>query len=143
MTRRRLILLVAVAAVALVAGVVLYRSLHKAPTDCDTMHAMLDYNKQFNERAKNPAGQEGPAPVSDQQYREWADRLKEYAGQVSDETLSGNATTAADLAGRLADLVPRYRAKPDDKGLTREYAGIGIEFGNAVNRLNYACVSAG
>ena len=143
MTRRRLFLFLAVGIVALVAGVLLYRSFHKAPTDCDTVHAMLDYNKEFNERAKTPAGQDAPAPVSDQQYREWANRLKGYAGQMSDETLSGNATTAADLAGRLAALVPKYRAKPDDKGLTREYAGIGIEFGNAINRLDYACLDEG
>jgi hypothetical protein len=41
----------------------------------------------------------------------------------------------------VADLVPKYRAKPDDKGLAREYAEIGIQFGNAINRLEYGCLT--
>lgn len=136
------------AVVAVVAGIVVYRSSHRAPTDCDTVHAMLEYNSQFKDQTKASAATGGTDPVSEQQYREWADRLRDYASRVtasgpSDRGLSGNATTAADLAGRLADLVPKYRANPDDKAVTREYAGIGIEFGNAINRLEYACLDAG
>ena len=55
----------------------------------------------------------------------------------------GRRARVAELAGRLADLVPRYRAKPDDPAAAREYAGLGIEYGNAINRLEYACLRAG
>lgn len=146
MTKRRgvvVALAVVVGIVAVVAGALLYRSLHRGPSDCDTVQAMLDYNSAFNDQTKASSGPDKPVLVSEEQYREWADRLKDYAGQISDETLSGNAMTAADLAGQLADLVPKYRAKPDDPAITRQYAGIGIEFGNAVNRLEYGCLNAG
>jgi len=69
--------------------------------------------------------------------------VRDYAAQISDPELAGKASTAADLAGRLADLVPRYRAKPDDAAAARDYAGLGIEYGNAINRLEYACLPVG
>jgi hypothetical protein len=53
--------------------------------------------------------------------------------------LAARAGTAAELAGKTADLVPRYRAKPEDAAIAQEYAGIGIEYGNAIKRLEYAC----
>jgi glucose/arabinose dehydrogenase len=54
-----------------------------------------------------------------------------------------DGVTAAELAGKTADLVPRYRAKPEDAAIAREYAGIGIEYGNAITRLEYACQDNG
>lgn len=143
MTRRRRLLAgigVFAAVVAVVAGVIWYRSMHRPTSDCDTVSSMIAYNKEFNSRTKESAGTDKAVPVGEQQYREWANRLKEYASRLSDKTLAGNAGAAADLAGRLADLVPKYRAKPDDPAVARDYAGVGIEFGNAFNRLEYACL---
>ena len=128
------------AAVAALVAVLVYRTSHRAPSGCDTVHALIAYNTEFTEEMKSSAGTEKASAVMPDQYREWAARVKNYAGQISDPELSGKADTAAAAAGRLADLVPRYRAKPDDPVIAREYAGLGIEFGNAINRLEYACL---
>lgn len=144
MTRRRVILVGAIvlAVLATAIGVYAYRSPRHSQSGCDTVSALIAYNKEFAQTQKS-AVTDKAAPASPDQFREWASRIKDYADQISDPALSGNAQTAAELAGRLADLVPRYRAKPDDKAVTRDYANIGIEFGNAVNRLDYSCLPAG
>ena len=143
MTRRRGVLVgggVLVAIIAVAVGAWSYSSAHRAPSGCDTVHALIAYNTQFTEKMKSSAGTDKASTVTPEQYREWATRVKDYASQISDPELAGTAGTAADLAGRLADLVPRYRAKPDDAAAVRDYAGIGIEYGNAINRLEYSCL---
>ncbi len=145
MTRRRAVLvggLVVVLAVAAV-GIWMYRSSHRAPAGCDTVQALIEYNAEFATRMKSSADPDKASAVTPDQYREWADRVRDYAGRISEPELSGKANTAADLAGRLADLVPRYRANPDDPAAARDYAGLGIEYGNAINRLEYACLPVG
>jgi hypothetical protein len=145
MTRRRALLVGGgiLAVVAAVVAVLVYRSSPRSPSGCDTVHALIAYNTRFTEQMKSSADTDRASAVTPDQYREWAARVKDYAGQISDPALSGKAGTAADLAGRLADLVPRYRAKPDDAPVTREYAGLGIEYGNAISRLEYACLPVG
>jgi len=145
MNRRRA-LVVGVVVVALLAAVLAiswYRSAHRAPSGCDTVHALIAYNTEFTEQMKSSAGTDKATAVTPDQYRQWAARVRDYAGQISDPELAGKASTAADLAGRLADLVPRYRAKPDDASAARDYAGIGIEYGNAISRLEYSCLPVG
>ena len=116
MSRRRK-LLAAVAAVlavvAVAAGVLLYRSSHRPTTDCDIVHALIEDNNQFRDQMKRSAGQKDSAPASPDEYRAWAGRIKDYAGGISDPKLA------------------------------RDYAGIGIEFGNAISRMEYACLDAG
>jgi hypothetical protein len=134
------------AVVAVFAAVVAlwsYRAAHRAPAGCDTVHELISYNSQFAGQMKSSAGPEGAGAVTADQYRQWAATVKDYAGQIPDPELSGKANTAADLAGRLADLVPRYRSKPDDAAAIRDYAALGIEYGNAINRLEYACLTVG
>ena len=145
MTRRRAVLVggVVVAVLAAVVALWSYRAAHRAPSGCDTVHAMITYNADFTEQMKASTGPDKAGSVTPDQYRDWAARVKDYAGQISNPELSGKANTAAELAGRLADLVPRYRAKPDDPAAARDYAGLGIEYGNAINRLEYACLRAG
>jgi len=143
MTRRRELLVAGAAVVAVAAvltAVLLSRSSHRTTPDCDTVHALIEDNSQFRDQMKESAVKDKSDPASADQYRQWAGRLKDYAGKISDPGLAGNAQTAATLAGRLADLVPKYRAKPDDPATARDYAGIGIEFGNAISRLDYACL---
>ena len=145
MTRRRAILMggVVVAVFAAVVTAWSYRAAHRAPAGCDTVHELISYNSQFAGQMKSSAAREGASAVTADQYRQWAATVKDYAGQIPDPELSGKANTAADLAGRLAELVPRYRAKPDDPAAARDYAGIGIEYGNAINRLEFACLGQG
>lgn len=145
MTRRRVVLVGALAVVVLAAALAVWssRSSHRAPTGCDTVHALIAYNAEFAEQMKASAGQDNARAVPPEEYRQWAARVKEYAGQISNPDLSGNAESAADVAGRIADLVPRYRAKPDDPAVAREYGGLGIEFGNAISRLEYSCLPVG
>lgn len=114
-----------------------------APADCDVVRDLLGYNRQFTEQTKTSAQTNNPELSTLEDYREWAVRLKDYASQVHDPALSAKATSAAELAARTADLVPRYRAKPDDAGVARDYARIGIEYGNAITMLDYACPARG
>lgn len=145
MARRRVVVVGAVAAVLLAAAVAVWlsRPSHRAPAGCDTVRALIGYNAEFAGQMKSSAGDDNARAVAPEEYRQWAARVKEYAGQVSNPDLSGNAESAADVARRIADLVPRYRAKPDDPAVAREYAGLGIEFGNAISRLEYSCLPVG
>lgn len=145
MTRRRAVLVGAavLTLAAVVAGFLLYRSSHRTSNDCATVHAMLEDNNRFRDEMKASAGQKDQSPANADEYHQWAGRMKDYADKISDPDLSDNAKIAAERAARIADLVPKYRAKPDDPTTAREYAGIGIEFGNAVSRMEYACVNAG
>jgi hypothetical protein len=145
MTRRRAVLVGGVVVALLVAAVSVwsYRAAHRAPAGCDTVHSLIAYNTQFAEQMKSAAGTDKAGAVTPDQYREWAARVQDYAGRISNPELAGKANTAADLAGRLADLVPRYRAKPDDAAAASDYTGLGIEYGNAINRLEYACLPVG
>ncbi len=146
MTPRRKLLAAgaaALAVIAVVAGVLLYRSSHRTSPDCDTVHALITDSNRFRDQMKASAGQKDSSPASVDEYRQWAGRISDYAGRISQEDLADQAKIAADRAGRLADLVPRYRAKPDDPATARDYAGIGIEFGNALSRMEYACLNAG
>jgi hypothetical protein len=143
MTRRRKLLVAAavLAVAAVVAAVLLSRSSQRTTSDCDTAHALIADNSRFRDQMKESATKDKSDPASAEQYREWAGRMKDYADKISDPGIAGYAQTAATLAGRLADLVPKYRAKPDDPATARDYVGIGIEFGNAISRLDYACLS--
>ena len=145
MTRRRAVLVggAVVAVVALAVWTFVFRAAHRTPSGCDTVHELIAYNTHFAEQMKASTGPDQASAVTPDQYREWAARVKDYAGRISNPELSGKANTAAELAGRLADLVPRYRAKPDDPAVARDYAGLGIEYGNAINRLEYACLPVG
>jgi hypothetical protein len=146
MTRRRKLLAIAAAVVtliAVVAGLLLYRSSHRGSPDCGTVQALIEDNNRFRDELKASAGQKDSNPASADEYRQWAERMKDYAGKISQPDLADQAKIAADRAGRIADLVPKYRAKPDDPATAREYAGIGIEFGNAISRMEYACLSPG
>ncbi len=144
MTRRRALLVGGVAVVlAAVLATWFYRSSHRAVPGCDTVHALLAYNSQFADQMKSSTAPDKASAVTPERYREWASKMQDYAGQISDPELSGKAQTAADLAGRLADLVPRYRAKPGDPAAAREYADLGIQYGNAISRLDYACLPVG
>jgi|688.fasta_scaffold219632_2 hypothetical protein len=146
MTRRRKLLAAAGAAlvvVAAVVGILLSRSSHRTSPDCDTVRALIEDNSQFRDRMRASAGQKDSDPASAEEYRQWAERMTGYADKISQPDLADRAKIAADRAHRLADLVPRYRAKPDDPATARDYAGIGIEFGNAISRMEYACLDAG
>lgn len=145
MTRRRAVLVSGLVVMLIAAAVAMwmYRSSHRAPAGCDTVHALIAYNTEFAAQMKSAADSDKASSVTPDQYIEWAERVRDYAGRISEPELSGKANTAADLAGRLADLVPRYRANPDDPATSREYAGLGIEYGNAISRLEYACLPVG
>ena len=108
-------------------------------SDCDTVRELVAYNAGFSEQTKASAQTNNPDLSTAEQYRQWAARIKDYAAELADPALAARAGTAAELAGKTADLVPRYRAKPEDAAIAREYAGIGIEYGNAIKRLEYAC----
>lgn len=128
------------AVVAVVAGLLLFGHFSgRAPSDCDTVRDLLAYNKQFTEQTKASAQSNDPGLSTTDQYRQWAARMQEYAAQIDDPALAARARSAAELAARTADLVPQYRAKPDDVEVSRQYARTGIEFGNAVTNLDYAC----
>lgn len=146
MNRRRALLLAgAAAAAAIVAliAVLLFRSSHRGSPDCDTVQAMITDNNRFRDAMKASAGQKDSAPASADEYRRWAAQMEDYADKIADPDLSDNAKIAADRAARIADLVPKYRAKPDDPATAREYAEIGIEFGNAISRMEYTCLNVG
>lgn len=114
-----------------------------APSDCDTVRDLVAYNSQFSEQTKASAKTNNPDLSTTEQYRQWASTIKDYASKLDDPALAARAQTAAELAAKTADLVPRYRAKPDDAAIAREYAGIGIEYGNAIKKLDYACRESG
>lgn len=132
------------AAVAVAVGVFAAVNLRSGPpSDCDTVRDLLDYNRQFSEQTKTSARTNNPELSTAGQYRDWAAGLKDYASRIHESGLSDRAQTAADLAGHIADLVPKYRADPDDVEFSRRYARTGIEFGNAITGLDYACPGAG
>ncbi len=110
------------------------------PSDCDTVRDLIAYNSTFSEQTKTSAQTDNPELLTVEQYRQWADAIQAYAGKLSDPALAAWARTAAERAAKTADLVPRYRAKPNDDAIAREYAGIGIEYGNAIKKLEYACL---
>ena len=141
LTRRRTLLLGGMAAtvVLVVAMLAWQQRSDGAPSDCDTVRELVAYNAGFSEQTKTSAQTNDPDLPTTEQYRQWAATIKDYAATLGDPVLAARAGTAAALAGKTADLVPRYRAKPEDAAIAREYAGIGIEYGNAITRLEYAC----
>jgi hypothetical protein len=141
LTRRRQLLLGGTAAmVVLVVAVLAWQQRSDGvSSDCDTVRELVAYNAGFSEQTKASAQTNNPDLSTAEQYRQWAARIKDYAAELADPALAARAGTAAELAGKTADLVPRYRAKPEDAAIAREYAGIGIEYGNAIKRLEYAC----
>ncbi|MCW1958166.1 MAG: hypothetical protein KIH64_006395 [Mycobacterium sp.] len=137
---RKLVLAGFATVIAVVAALVVAGHLRtRQPSDCDTVRDLLTYNQQFTEQTKTSAQTNNPELSTVEQYRDWAARLKDYSAQIHDPALSARARSAADLAARTADLVPRYRANPDDVEVGRQYARTGIEFGNAITNLDYAC----
>jgi hypothetical protein len=140
-TRRRKLLLGGIAAVVLVAAAAFLAAQLRGPaaSDCDTIRAMLADNQQFTDQTKESAKTNNPDLSTVQQYRDWAVRMKTYAAEVSDPALSAMATTAARLAAGTAEIVPKYRAKPEDPDIARQYARTGIEYGSAITKLEYAC----
>ncbi len=141
--RRKLLLGVIAAVIALVVVLLVFgghlRS--RPPSDCDIVRDMLAYNREFTEQTKTSAQTNDPELSTIEQYRGWAGRLKDDAGRIHDPALSARAGSAAALAAATTDLVPKYRAKPDDAEISRQYARIGIEFGNAITRLDYSCAN--
>jgi hypothetical protein len=140
--RRRLLLgavagVIAVVVASLVAG----QLRDRPPSDCDIVRDLLAYNRQFTEQTKTSAETGNPELSTIEQYRGWAARLKDDAARIQDPALSARAESAATLAAATTDLVPKYRAKPDDAEIRRQYARIGIEFGNAITSLDYSCAN--
>ncbi len=143
MTRRRKLLLGGIAVAIVLAGLLAWQQRSGgAGSDCDTVRDMIAYNAEFSEQAKTSAQTDNPDLSTTEQYRQWASAIKDYASRLADPALAARADTAAQLAAKTADLVPRYRAKPDDAAIAREYAGIGIEYGNAIKKLEYACLES-
>lgn len=144
MTRRRAVLVGGVVFALIAAAIVAwtYRTSHRAPSGCDTVRALIAYNTEFTEQSKGSADTDRAKAATPDQYRDWANHMKDFASAISNPELAGKADTAAVVAGRLADLVPRYRANPDDAAVARDYAGLGIEYGNAISRLEYSCLPA-
>jgi hypothetical protein len=142
-SRRRTLLLGGSAAVVtvVVALFVVGHLRSRPPSDCDIVRDMLAYNRQFTEQTKTSAQTDNPELSTIQQYRDWAARLKGDAAQIGDPALSARADSAAALAAQITDLVPKYRAKPDDAEISRQYARMGIEFANAITGLDYACAN--
>lgn len=130
------------AALAVLVGALLAWNVRggQARSDCDTVRDLIAYNQQFSAQTKASAQNGDPTLSTIEQYRQWAATIKDYSVRLGDPALAARATTAAELAAKTVDLVPRYRAKPDDDAIAREYAGIGIEYGNAITKLEYACL---
>lgn len=137
----RFLLLGGIAAlIAVVVGIVVAGHLRaRKPSDCDVVRALIGYNGEFTEQTKESAKANNPDLATETQYRDWAEQIKAYAAQISDPALSKKADTAAEFAAQTADLVPKYRAKPDDAGVAGQYARIGIEYANAITMLDYSC----
>lgn len=141
MTPRRAVLAGVAALAVLVAGLLAWHLRGgQARSDCDTVRDLIAYNQQFSEQTKTSAQTGDPALSTIEQYRQWATTIRDYSMQLGDPALAARAKTAAELAAKTVDLVPRYRAKPDDDAIAREYAGIGIEYGNAITKLEHACL---
>ena len=135
---------VVAAAVTLVVGLLVWQLRSGGtPADCGTVRELIDYNARFSEQTKTSAQTDNAELSTVEQYRQWAAAIGDYADRLADPALAARAKTAAGLAAKTAELVPRYRAEPEDAAIAREYAGIGIEYGNAIQKLEYACLQAG
>lgn len=144
MHTRRTLLMIAVAVVVVLgaSGAWVYWRSDHGRADCNTAHDLIAYNTGFSQQMRSSTGPDEAATVTTDQYRQWSTQVKDYADRISNPELSGYAHTAAELANRISDLVPRYRAKPDDADVAREYAGLAIEYANAITRLENACLTA-
>jgi len=140
---RRTLLLGGIAVVIAVAAALLvaWQLRSRPPSDCDIVRDLLAYNRQFTEQTKASAQTNNPELSTMEQYRGWATRLRDDAARIHDPALSARATSAAALAAQTTELVPKYRAKPDDVEISRQYARIGIEFANAITSLDYSCAN--
>lgn len=137
MSGRRKLLLGCIAVVAI--GLVGWNLRSRPTSDCDTVRELVAYNNEFSRQAKTSAQQTDAGALPAEQYRQWAGRIDTYAAQISDPVLAEKAKTAAGLAARTADLVPKYRARPDDAATAGQYADIGIRYGNSITMLEYLC----
>ena len=140
--RRQLLLGGIAAVIAVVVALSVAGQLRsRPPSDCDIVRDLLAYNRQFTEQTKASAQTNNPELSTMEQYRGWAARLGDDAARIHDPALSARATSAAALAAQTTELVPKYRAKPDDAEISRQYARIGIEFANAITSLDYSCAN--
>jgi hypothetical protein len=119
---------------------------HKAPPDCDSVRAMINYNKQFGESIEQQAaGDEGTEPAVTR-YQVWATKIAGYGAQIRDPQLAERMSNLANLADETVALVPRVRA--DDSGSpgsppapqdVADYGRIGKEFNSNLVALDQAC----
>ena len=86
------------------------------------MRALINYNTEFTEQTKSSAGTDQAKAATPDQYRDWANQVKDYASAISNPDLAGKADTAADVAGgwrtwfRGTAPIPTTRPSP---GITR------------------------
>lgn len=150
--RIRLWLTVIVIAILAATGVVLasqWLSAHdRAPSDCDVVRTMTQYNKsqsQLLAKAFNPA--DGQEPGVDD-YRKWADQLTAYSSQIHSPAIAKDAHNLAEEAHELVDLVTQARS--DNSGpadpeapppWAKTYADLASRFHGSLTELNQACTN--
>ncbi|WP_431237439.1 hypothetical protein ACQ86B_22215 [Mycolicibacterium aichiense] len=134
----------AVVVVVVVAVLGVVKLVRHAPSDCDTVHAMVAYNTQFDTAVQESANAGDPNGSSVAEYQKWAARLHEYAGQIKDSQLAQPANAVAGLADQMVDVVPRVRAESAANSANpppsvAEYGRIGRDFHDNFAKLKNAC----
>lgn len=133
---------VIVAVVVAVFGII--KATRHATSDCDTVHAMIDYNKQFNKSVEQSANSGDPSGSTEADYQKWAAQLHDYAGRIRDPQLTEPATAVAGLADQMVEVVPKVRAESTAPSAHTppsvvEYGRIGRDFKDNFAKLNQAC----
>lgn len=113
-----------------------------APSDCATAHALIEYNKQFQEKADATATWQDDRQLGVDDYRTWAGRINELAREIRDPTVATHAVELAELADEMVPAVADYLAEPataPSMQSINEFSRLGREFDASLADLDAAC----
>jgi lipopolysaccharide export system protein LptC len=133
------------AALAAVAFILIERP--RAAPDCDTVRAMLDYNKSHNSRMAEDTSSTPEQEAGIDQYQEWASQIQHYSEKIADPELATHAQRFADLAKQTVILVKAARDETQhssDRGTPKwvqDYAVIESQTRTELGSLSTRCPS--
>ena len=128
--------------VALISACLILWAKDNAPNDCATAHALIEYNRQFNQQVEASANWENNSQLGVDDYKTWAGRINELARDIRDPAVATHAAQLAQLADEMVPAVAHYLDESATAPSTQsidEFSRLGREFDDSLAGLDAVC----
>jgi hypothetical protein len=117
----------------------------RSDSDCTTVRQLIDFNQTHNEKVTAQSDPNDPTETSLSDYESWAEKMRDFATEITDPQLAPHARHVAELASQTVQVVREARDDSNQPPVSgpppwvQKYAQLNIEFRAALSDLETAC----